>query len=40
MLVLPAVATGLLSLTAGLFAGLAVSPLGLARRAAAAVYGL
>jgi multicomponent Na+:H+ antiporter subunit D len=39
MLVLPAVATAVLSLGAGLFAGLDISPLGLARQAAAAVYG-
>jgi len=40
MLVIPAVATAVLSLSAGLFAGLEFSPLGLARRAAASVYGL
>jgi len=39
MLVLPAVVTAALSLSAGLFAGLEVSPLGLAQRAAAEVYG-
>jgi multicomponent Na+:H+ antiporter subunit D len=39
MLVVPAVLTAALSLGAGVFAGLDVSPLGLARRAAAAVYG-
>jgi multicomponent Na+:H+ antiporter subunit D len=38
MLVLPAVATALLSLGAGVLAGLPVSPLGLAARAAAEVY--
>jgi formate hydrogenlyase subunit 3/multisubunit Na+/H+ antiporter MnhD subunit len=39
MLVLPPVATAALTLAAGIFAGLEVSPLGLAERAAAAIYG-
>jgi multicomponent Na+:H+ antiporter subunit D len=39
MLVLPVVATAILTVGAGLFAGLPISPLGLAERAAAEIYG-